>query len=122
MFALDHQTYGRLGPSPEYYGGNELELPEWAKTWSEKRVLFTYEENVWFIVLAGSHNNTPTRRTFVNYVRAVPFNEPSEKLAEEGSALADFAASLKRVQSQGRVFTPDVLKNCVPFELTLVSP
>jgi len=122
MFALDYPTYGRLSPRPEYYDRKELELPAWAEKWTEQRVLFTYEGVVWKIVLSGSHNNTPKRLEFVHYVRAVPFDEPTEKLATEGSSITDFASSLKRVQNQGRVFTPDVLKDCIPFELTLVLP
>jgi|SRR5208337_1139687 len=122
--ALDFQTYGRLRPRPEYYNGSELKLPSWMrklrKNGSLRNLLFTYEGIVWKVVLEGSHNNTPRSATFVNFVRAVPYNQSVEKLVGEGSSLDDLASSLQRVQSQGRVFTPDMLAYAKLFQLSAV--
>jgi len=115
MLHLERQTYGRLAPLPEYYKGNELELPTWAEKWTKQQVLFKYKNVIWKIVLSGSHNNTPGRREFVHYIQAVPFDIPSEKLTKEGSTLTNLASSLKRVQNQGQVFTPDILKFAIPL-------
>lgn len=121
----------RLPPRHELYSGPLRRLPRWAKMWTKRKVLFSYNGVVYRIVLEGSHNNTPERSRwsfmtkrerrscnrkypcgmFVEYVRAVPSEEETIELAGAGTPMKDFAASLMAVQSQGMVFTPDMLRD-----------
>jgi hypothetical protein len=125
---------GALGPPPPFYSGEPRELPKWVKLHKGRWPAFAYEGRVWEIVNSGSHNNTPERNhicwcnlnepdgkcrcstrlsMWVEYVRAVPIGEQVVHLPDAPCGLREFAADLREVLHQGRVFTPDVLAHVI---------
>ena len=111
---IDRTRYGPTAPRPSMYISTDRKVPAWAKEWTKREVLFEYEGVTWRIVHDGSHNNTPERNTggdnmFVEYVRAIPRDQKAETLADTPCTVATLAESLRAVQSQGVMFTPDML-------------
>lgn len=123
MMTIGHGEHGyKRRPPPERYSGRLRRLPRWARMYSKRLTLFSYEERLWRVISYGSHNNTPERERwgsmtrkekrvgmFVEYAVAVPTDVEEVKL-EAGGSTTQFVESLMRVQAQGRRFTPDMLR------------
>jgi hypothetical protein len=124
MISLGQGEHGYcLPPHPELYTGRDRRLPKWAKMWTRRDVLFSFEERIWKVISDGSHNNTPERGRWhyltrserrigmlVQFVTAIPVDVSEKRLSKEPRSMGRFAENLMRVQRQGRRFTPDLLR------------